>query len=173
MRAFLGGLGQRLAVGAAALSLVTGAIAWGSTQSAGNVALASSCNNHSEGRCDSKAARAEDAKEVKNEQQCRAEHTEESCRDRARSEDQEEQATECDQENDRDQNSDCETYGAYGEPGDHLHIAELDAATKALGRAGVDTSLIGTATSILVVAGTFLAVAIARRRAGRLTRKVS
>jgi hypothetical protein len=160
--------GQRLAVCAAAFSLVTGVMAWSATQSATGVALASSCSSRSDGACDTKAARAEDVREAQGEQQCRADHTEQFCQDKARAEDQEEAATECDEEGNRDGNSDCEPYGANRESGDNrVHISAIDDASKSLSRAGFDPGVIGTAASILLVVGTLLTVAVGRRRIGR------
>src|ERR1700694_3504073 len=105
MRSVGRGLSRSLAMCAAALSLASGGTAWSAAQSSTHVALASSCGNHSEGSCDSKAARAEDSKETTTEKQCRAGHTEKLCRDRARVEDKEEKATECDEEGNGDGNS--------------------------------------------------------------------
>jgi hypothetical protein len=166
MPRFLGGTGRRLTTAAAALSLVTGAMPWSASQAPVSLAKASACNSHSEASCDTKAARAEDAKEARTEDQCRLEHTEKVCRDRARAEDRDEQKTECD-EGGNDQNSDCEPYGAHRDPGEnHVHIAELDAATRSLANAGLDLGVIGTTVSIVVVLGILLMVAFDRRRIG-------
>jgi hypothetical protein len=161
---FRGELGRRLAMGGAVFTLLTAAVVWSPMLSPASAAEANACGNHSETACDSKAARAEDAAEAKNEKQCRLEHSEASCRNRARAEDEQEKATECD-EGDNRKNGDCEPYGAYGEPGDNnLHIAELDAATRSLASAGIDPSVAATTTSIFLVIGTLLFVAFGRRR---------
>jgi len=167
VQGFLGNIGRRLAVGGAALSLVTGAMAWTATQSAVSVALASpssSCSNESGDRCDSKAGRAEDAKEAQSEKQCRTTHTAKFCRDQARAEDRAERENNCDQEGDRDENKDCEVYGGSGDTS--AQIGAFASVTKSISAAGYDASLVGTAGTVVLVVGTVLAVAVRRRRMG-------
>jgi hypothetical protein len=163
---------RRMAVGGAALSLVTGVMAWSATQSAVSVALASpsnSCSNHSDDRCESKADRAEDAKEAQNLKDCRANHTAKFCADQDRREDKNENARDCDEEGDHEGdhqgNFDCEPYGGSGDS--NVQIGALASVTKSISAAGFDAGLVGTAGSVVVVVGTVLMVAVRRRRIGR------
>jgi hypothetical protein len=164
-------VGRRLAVVGAALSLVTGMVAWTASQPAFSVALASSCSSRSDDRCESKADRAEDAKEAQNAKQCRANHTEKFCSDQDRAEDKAEKDKDrdCEQQEDRegdhDGKSDCETYGGSGDS--NVQIGALASLTKPISAAGFDAGLVGTGGSILVVAGTVLMVAVRRRRIAR------
>ena len=142
-------------------------IAWGASQSAVTVALASSassCSSHSDERCESKADRTEDAREARSQKQCRATHTAKFCSDQARAEDRSE--SNCDEEGDRQENADCETYGGSGDSS--AEIAAFASVTKSISAAGFDAGLVGTAGSLVLVVGTVLMVAVRRRRMGRL-----